>query len=520
MTVRIKWMDVQRICSDCRRCLSACPPKAICITEQGIRLSEELCWGCGRCAAACPKGLFSFVSQREQCRQLLSREAPVAVCYEPWMEQYVSGIELPALLRSLGFTEAASTACQERELQTLGRKPVISSRCPVVNVLICERYPQLLPHLAKRKTPAELFGAERKAVSPELRVVSITACPAQAPGDGVDAVLPLAELLTWLREEGTQITPSSVLTLPEAQASGGPVYRVEGLEACERLLQACLSQGLLPGQLELFACPGGCAGAPGVPGQPAVLHRLPSDAASPRKDTPPARALYQKKYAPAKSSRLPGQEALLAAHAALGTLSPADRQDCGRCGYPTCEAAARAVCEGRLPKERCVVHQLKYYRDLCNALLEGFPAGIFLLQPDLTPIYVNQKGESYLPKPRRGISPERRLWQLLNRQELERALSGEPVKENKPVYAGRLDLIQQTAFLPAQGLLLCTLLPGTGTEMAEERQQNLRDETRRITQRVMDRQRETVQELCNLLGEAAARNEGDLIWLKEYTIHV
>ena len=442
----------------------------------------------------------------------------MAACYEPWMEQYFAPMRLAELLLSLGFSEAASTARQEGELRALGRRPVISSRCPVVNALICERYPQILPFLAKRKTPAELFAAEKKAVSPKTLVVSITTCPAQKPGDGLDAVLPLEELLDWLREGGTQLELPPTLCLPEERTFREPLFRVEGLEACEQLLRTGLSKGLPSGILELSACPGGCAAAPGVPGHPTVLRIVPAAGEKPPMEQLPSRELYRKKLLSGKRTNAPSTEAMLAAYTTLGTLSPTDRADCGQCGFPTCEAAARAVCDDRLPRERCPYRQRRYHQALCKALLEHFPAGVYLLRTDRTPIYVNAQGKQYLRLSRRGMTLERAVRQTLNQGELEQALSGKP-GEGVTVSVRGSNLLQQSRLLPEQGLLLSVLATCDGQDFAEEDRRSFKQQTARISQQVLERQREMVQQLCTVLGEAAAQNESDLIWLKEYTFH-
>ncbi|MEG6522222.1 4Fe-4S binding protein [Desulfotomaculum sp. 1211_IL3151] len=46
-------------CTDCGRCVAACPDQAISLAEQGPHIDRSLCLNCGKCAQSCPTGAIA-----------------------------------------------------------------------------------------------------------------------------------------------------------------------------------------------------------------------------------------------------------------------------------------------------------------------------------------------------------------------------------------------------------------------------------------------------------------------------
>jgi Fe-S-cluster-containing hydrogenase component 2 len=47
-------------CDGCRRCVGACPERAISINNGKVAVETRICLLCGNCAAVCPKGVFEI----------------------------------------------------------------------------------------------------------------------------------------------------------------------------------------------------------------------------------------------------------------------------------------------------------------------------------------------------------------------------------------------------------------------------------------------------------------------------
>jgi ferredoxin len=59
-----------QLCDVCGLCMPLCPPLAITMRREGLRVDAEVCTGCRKCIAPCPVGALTMVppSPRELAR--------------------------------------------------------------------------------------------------------------------------------------------------------------------------------------------------------------------------------------------------------------------------------------------------------------------------------------------------------------------------------------------------------------------------------------------------------------------
>jgi pyruvate formate lyase activating enzyme len=74
------WYDVR--CTGARRCLQACPERALGLTPEGLRIDRPRCTVCGACAEACPAGALEVIGRSWSVDELLGQLLKDKVFYE------------------------------------------------------------------------------------------------------------------------------------------------------------------------------------------------------------------------------------------------------------------------------------------------------------------------------------------------------------------------------------------------------------------------------------------------------
>lgn len=355
-------VDARR-CTRCLRCLRACPTRAMRIRPpaagHGALLAQptvlpHLCIDCGECVRAC-----RFRALRIGCAESLPSPEPGETLALPFtLAATRSGgfDEKPVVdaLREQGWGEVLTTlpwraalrrATHEHAAARKSPWPVIPPFCPAVVNLVLTRFHALIPHLPPFLSPVEALRQSRAGAS----LAAVVSCPAEA-----------SVLRDMTCSHPTRICALSALAaLPRSLAARGAAAPAEtgdavtGIDAVVEALNRA-ENGLLAGVpvLELYTCPGGCAGSPWlgrpealVPPQPVLEPDAPGGTSAHR----------QSALAPRAGIRLDADMA--EAVRKLARIDALTRElpghNCGDCGAPTCQAAAEDLTLGRIAAIDC-----------------------------------------------------------------------------------------------------------------------------------------------------------------------
>jgi iron only hydrogenase large subunit-like protein len=305
-------------CANCqagdRKCESVCAQGAISHDSDGrLVIDYDLCLGEGDCVSACSFGALSEKSQFVPLIDLLRQKtypvyASLAPAFAGQFGPKVTPGKLRTALQKLGFEDVVETALAadlvtmkeafefNDHVQTADDFLITSCCCPVWIKLIENKFPDLLGHISPSVSPMVASARVIKAFTPEAKVVFIGPCVAKKSEallpdlkGAIDFVLTFQELATVF--EAADVDPASMPDEENAQASwAGRVYartggvsaavartleklvprraqsfaplQVDGIPACQQLLEA-ISKGKPDANfIEGMACKGGCVGGP------------------------------------------------------------------------------------------------------------------------------------------------------------------------------------------------------------------------------------------------------------------
>lgn len=554
-------------CRDCYKCIRSCPVKAISIksnentAEVYASIIDERCVHDGRCVLVCPQKAKKVPEDTDAVKKILSQGIPVAASVAP---SFVAALPLPgpgllpAALKRLGFSFVQETAVgaelvtrEHRRIQTPG--PVISSACPVIVNLVERHYPDLIPCLSPLVSPMIAHAHLLKMEHPGIKVVFIGPCIAKIgeaafPGieDAVDFAIGFQGLWAWFREEEIDMT-----TLPTSgfdgyrpgiarlfPVEGGQlrtssmntdmldtnVLAVTGLENCIDLL-GHLAEGYennkMPQLIELLACSGGCIGGPlAVSEQDIFIRRKKvidyyaarrKEEKNPDQDFPDITlhtSLLYRQYQNRKvSPPYPDEEKIKNVLTQTGKFRPEDELNCGACGYGSCREKAVAVYYGNAELQMCIPYMRKRAESMSNLVLRSMPNGVVIVDYSLIILEVNPAAEQMFKSPAAKVigQPLERLFDPAN---FARAIEEKKMLKVEASYPS-YDTITRQIIFPLE---MEKVAVGIFVNITEERRQKeqfdqVKTQTIRRAQEVIDKQMTVAQEIAGLLGETTAETK-------------
>jgi len=263
------------LCTQCRRCLTACPTGAMRVRNGRPLLLDHLCIDCADCIGVCRPGALAVAETADDVFDLAGAILASPPGFLAGFGPRTPVAHVVTELAEAGFDEVVSSHDYEEALRArvldLARErelgqPVLAPVCPAVLNLIELRFPALIDAVAPAASPWEsLYAAHGEG--PGAFVVS---CPAQRsalvrlgadPRRLLEPQLLRDALLPGLLDGGHEAAAAALG--PRAAGASDLPLQVTGVGHVIAVLE-CIEDGLLGDlpAIELYACSGGCFGSP------------------------------------------------------------------------------------------------------------------------------------------------------------------------------------------------------------------------------------------------------------------
>ncbi len=553
-------------CKNCYKCVRNCPVKAIRIVDDQAQIIDEKCIACGKCFLVCPQNarnihtdLFSFEDALKSRKVIIS----VAPSYHGIYDQpdkligALYGIGVFAVEETAVAAEAV-TDLFNRYIDSTERNNYITSCCPSVNLMIKTYYPELSDYLLPIDSPMELHGKMLKQVyGQDAFVVFLGPCiskkyeaSTQQYNGIIDAVISFEELDMWLKNKSLTVDdfepqkPSSQAgkvggkyprdggILPgiknAAKDKGKTILAVHGFTECMELFDAIKEGQIQNVCVEANICHGACLGGPAIPKNSGTLferkirlnNRL-NDVVDERWESTVTfdfealsgfnRVFGGTPYQYPDYSELEIKEVL----EKIGKYHKEDELNCGACGYDTCREKAKSVLEGISHLEMCIPNMRMKAERLSNVIFEVSPNILILLDKNMRVVDMNPQGEKAF-----NISVSR-----IKGKDISMIMTQEDFKyaiENKENIIGKkihlpnynLKLMEYLMYIEEHQLVLGIFSNVTDVEKRSEELTELKLNTLKTVNNVIDRQMRVAQEIAGLLGETTAEAKIALLNLK------
>ncbi|MDD6887728.1 MAG: [Fe-Fe] hydrogenase large subunit C-terminal domain-containing protein, partial [bacterium] len=540
---------------NCYRCIRECPVKSIKFSDHQAHIIDDECILCGRCVVTCPQNAKSVIDSTDRVKDAIRAGKRVIAAVAPSFiaDFSVSGIsELETALQKLGFFAAEETAIgayivkteYENMIREGKQDVIISTCCTSVVRLVQKYYPAAVKYLAHVLSPMQAHCTELKRRFPDAKTVFIGPCISKKdeaekyPGI-VDCVLTFEELSAWLEESGVSIEPvpdtgargrarlfPTTGGILRTMAADNPDYTylaIDGVENCRRAIEDALSGKLDHCFVELSACVGSCIGGPAmdqsrrapVREYMAVNRYAGSEDFSVAQPEP--EQLKKRMGELAVHRMAPGSAAIEAVLHEMGKFTPEQELNCGSCGYDTCREKAAAVLQGKADLSMCLPYLSEKAQSFSDNIIRSTPNAILVLNDKLELQQLNQAACHLLniDDPRALIGEQVvRVLDPLPFFELQR--TGRSQYHQRVYLEEYKKYVDQTLVLDrSYHLIICIMRDVTAEEAQRIAREQLSRTTIEVTDRVIEKQMRTVQEIASLLGETTAETKVALTKLKE-----
>ncbi len=547
-------------CKSCHKCIRVCPVKSIEFSGQQAKIIGDECILCGQCVVTCPQNAKVVRSDVERVKAAMAAGARVVASVAPSfiVDFPVEGIEeLAVMLGKLGFAEAQETAMgaylvkseYERMVREKRQDIILSTCCPSAVRLVQKYYPDLVEYLAPVVSPMEAHARYIKERDPEAFVVFIGPCiskkaEAEDFSASVDCVLTFEELRAWAEAEQAEPEtlscdlggrrsrffpkPGGIIQSMDRENTGYRYYAVDGPEKCAAALRDIRSGRLHNVFVEMNICEGACINGPMIRSRQGGMlecqDRVTDYAAPGFPDVPPKRDFQADRPVPlacaipAKPVRekIPTQAELEEILAKMGKQSPLDELNCGSCGYPTCREKAKAVFNGKAEITMCLPYMRERAESLSDKIIGSTPNAILVIGEDLTIQQMNSAACRLLEVDRQTALARRPVEEFLDPVDFVFVLEdGRPIKDKKVWLESCKKFVEETIVYDIENKLLLAIMKDVTAEERENRRaQELRQQTLEVTDRIIQKQMRTVQEIASLLGETTAETKVALTKLR------
>lgn len=546
-------------CKNCYKCIRNCPVKSISFKDQQANIVPEECILCGRCFVACPQNAKEVRNDLPAAKAILATGVPVYASLAPSFVACWEGVTIASLdraLRRLGFTAAEETAVgativkeeYARIVAAGEQEAVVSSCCHAVNTLIQKRFPECLPYLAKVLSPMQAHCKDLKRRHPGARCIFIGPCIAKKaeaedyPGI-VDCVLTFEELSAWLAEEGVPLEPMAdgnaeskarlfpttggILRTMTEKDPGYAYLAVDGIENCITALQDLAAGKMGRCFIEMSACAGSCIGGPamGKNRRAAVRDYVAVDRYAGPRDFPveqPEPERLKKRFPMLCGEGVkPGAAAIEEVLRRMGKTRPEHELNCGSCGYDTCRDKAVAVLAGKADIDMCLPYLKEKAESFSDQIIQNTPNAILALDGSLKVQQLNGAACRLMGLHSPAEALGKNVDAILDPQPFCDALNNGVTVHEKTLWLGQYEkyVDQIVSYDKNSDILVCVMRDITDEERQRSEREAMSLATMEITDKIIEKQMRTVQEIASLLGETTAETKVALTKLKESLGH-
>ncbi|MGE4484712.1 MAG: [Fe-Fe] hydrogenase large subunit C-terminal domain-containing protein [Oscillospiraceae bacterium] len=542
-------------CKNCHKCIRQCPIKSIRFSDSQAYIVSEECILCGQCFVVCPQNAKEIRNDVPSAKALLESGATVFASIAPSFVANYDNVTIKSMekaLKKLGFAGVEETAegaavVKSRYDQILdqGKQDVIiSSCCSTVNLLIQKHFPKALQYLAPVVSPMQSHCMDIKKRYPDAKTVFIGPCiskKAEAehyPG-AVDCVLTFEELSVWLNEEHIkfeyimdQNNESRTRVFPTAggilrsMACGNSDYTyisIDGVENCISAIKDILDHNISKCFIEMSACVGSCIGGPAMDKnrRAPILEYTAVNSYAGKKDFAvrmPAETDLKKEFPILASRKINfGDSAIEEVLRKIGKTKPEHELNCGSCGYNTCRDKARAVLLGKADLNMCLPYLKEKAESFSDNIISNTPNAILVLNEAFEVQQINHAACSLMNiKDSRDVLGDHVVCVLDPTPFADAYFNGKNIRDKRVYLAEYQKYVDQTVIYDkSYHIIICFMRDVTENARQRASKEILSRTTLEITDKVIEKQMRTVQEIASLLGETAAETKIALTKLKE-----
>lgn len=541
-------------CKNCHRCIRQCPVKAIRFTDNRAYVIWEDCVLCGRCFLVCPQHSKRISNETDKVKGFLEAGHKVIASLDPSFAAKFENIGMNNMrtgLQALGFFEAEDASLGativKREYERILReeKPdiLISSACHSVNLLVQKYYPQLLPYLAKVVTPMEAHCRDIKARYPDAKTVYISPCISRRDEaeqcESVDAVLTFKELSKWMLAQGIQLEKDTEKTDKGCRAGlmavvGGtiksmeavPGYEfvaVDGMKSCITALKDINDGDIHSCFFEMSSCFGGCVGGPlldhyyhsSIKEHLAICRRAGEYDCDVEQ---PETQLLEKEFpAISRNVVVPTEEEITEILNQMGKFKRSDELNCGFCGYHSCREKAVAVYQGKAEITMCLPFLKDKAESFSHSIVKHTPNGVIVLNEELMIQEINEAAKTILNLTGSESFAGQHIGTVMDQAPFLEVLSTKVNLRERRLFLEEYNCyVEQTiVYVQDSQHLICILRDITNEEEKRIKMEDISQQTRMVTDKIVANQMRIVQDIASLLGETAAQTKIELAKLKE-----
>lgn len=542
-------IDLQeKNCKNCHHCVRNCPVKAISFATGKPEIVEEECILCGNCYVICPHDAKRVRSDIDQVMSWLKSGEKVHCSLAPsFVGMLQTEDRVKQTLLRMGFASVEETSIGAAEVSAHYRElckqatmtNILSTCCPVVVKLITTRFPQLVDQIAPVISPMRASGKILKQKYPQDKIVFIGPCIAKVEEgencDEIDAVLTFEDVFDFADMDKEDFFTTGFIGdlsrsypvtggIIQTVASGCGDYSlmtVDGIGPLMECLQAIVDHSIEHVFIEMSACVGSCLGGPMLKkGQQRRWKAQQILSVTNQNNGWPVYQIQSDCYTEYKENpRVQPEFSALQIKQVLRSLGKTDIEhelNCGACGYETCKAKAVGVLQGKADPHLCLPFALEQAQSISNLIIEHTPNGIIVVDENEFIKEINPAAREYLDCinypvvhwPLEAILPSEEISSQLKSLQDVRYFTKEYPHLNKTFHHALIPIAKQH-------INVVILMDLTEEKHKERKIKEYRQTIMDVTQKVIDEQMRTVQEIASLLGETTAKSKIALMQLKK-----